>query len=186
MRLICLLFTASLAAAPARAQETALSTPQDQLQYDLPVSLDKIKEGLEQPPALSFRTLDERPTFRVMILERQHIEELLATLNFKSGPTPAGGVYWNEMQRIVNPPTDNPLTQPYAAFGPGELLTILVENLAGKYLAGKAASTVTKAERTHAESAAREEVRQAVQQYCAAQPNGGSGIQICSLSPAIR
>jgi hypothetical protein len=208
MRLSCLVVTAIFLATAAAAQDPSPSTAEDHAQrqparvtapttgaaetgdntrFDLPVSLDKIKEALEQPPpTLSLRTIDERPTFRVQILERQRIDELLATLNFKAGPTPAGGVYWDEIQRQQLPSVDNPLRQPYAAFGQGELLTILVENLVGKYLGGKAVNAVSKAERAHAESAAKEEVRQAVQSYCAAQPNGGSGIEICSLSPAVR
>jgi hypothetical protein len=188
MRLRFLLVTAMLAAAPAAAQQETASPVQDtpDARFDLPVSLDKIREGLGQTSALSLRTLDERPTFRVQIMERQKIEELLATLNFKAGPTPAGGVYWSEVQRQMFPSVDNPMRQPYAAFGQGELLTILIENLVGKYLGGKALNAVSNAERAHAESAAKEEVRQAVQTYCAAQPNGGAGIQICSLSPAIR
>jgi len=195
MRLSSLLFTAILIAAPAGAQGTAASSPADTQQpavsdqpepLNLPVSLNKIKEALEQKPVLSLRTADERPTFRVQIYERQRIEQLLATLNFKAGPTPAGGVYWDEVQRQMFPAVDNPLRQPYSAFGQGELLTILIENLVGKYLGGKAINAVSKAERAHAESAAKEEVRQAVQSYCAAQPNGGADIQICSLTPAIR
>ena len=78
------------------------------------------------------------------------------------------------------PPVDNPLRQPYAAFSQGELLTILIENLVGKYLGGKAINTISKAERAHAEDAARDEVRQAIKDYCAAQPNNGAGISICS------
>jgi len=191
------MFTAILVAAPAAAQNAQPSAagapaaadrqpPPTDESLNLPVSLEKIKEGLEQKPVLSFRSLDERPTFRVQILERQKLDELLATLNFKAGPTPAGGVYWSEMQRQMFPSVDNPLRQPYAAFGQGELLTILIENLIGKYLGGKAADAVSKAERSRAESKAKEEVRQAVEAYCAAQPNGGAGIQICSLTPAVR
>ena len=194
MGLSSLLFTAILVAAPASAQGTAASSVDRQEPaassqpepLNLPVSLDKIKEALEQKSVLSLRTADERPTFRVQIYERQRIEQLLATLNFKAGPTPAGGVYWDELQRQMFPPVDNPMRQPYSAFGQGELLTILIENLVGKYLGGKAINAVSKAERAHAESAAKEEVRQAVQSYCAAQPNGGADIQICSLTPAIR
>ena len=149
---------------------------------NLPVSLDNIREGLERAPALSLRTLDERPTFRVQILERQKIEELLATLNFKAGPTPAGGVYMYEQQRQMFNPVDRPLMQPYAAFSTGELLTILIENLVGKYLGGKAIESVSKMERARAEANAREEVRAAVAQYCNAQPNVGVGIQICDTA----
>jgi hypothetical protein len=209
MRLIALLFTATLAAAPAAAQQAAASSPQDAATQatgqtpdataktqdiakerktqtgstddaSLPVSLDKIKEALEQKPLLSLRTIDERPTFRVQIRERMKIEELLASLNFKSGPTPAGGVYMQEQQRVMFPAVDNPLVQPYAAFNQGELLTILIENLVGKYFAGRAMNSISRAERARAEAAAREEVRTAVEEYCNAQPNAGAGLAICS------
>lgn len=186
--LLVLLMTATLLPGAASAQQAPASPQQDDKpSFDLPVSLDRIKQGLAQTPTLTLRTLDERPTFRVQILERQKIDELLATLDFKSGPTPAGGVYWNDVQRQMWPSVDNPLRQPYAAFSQGELLTILVENLVGKYLAGKALSAISSAERARAESAAREEVRQAIHGYCAAQPNAGAGIQICSAPlPEIR
>lgn len=188
MRLSVLLVTAFLATAPARAQTPKPSSPPDpaatavsteEHALNLPVSLDKIKEALEQTPAISFRTLDERPMFRVQIRERQRIEELLATLNYKSTPAPAGGLYGYEMQRQVWPAVDNPLRQPYAAFNQSELLTILIENLAGRYLGGKAIDAITSAERARAKAAARDDVRQAVSEYCSAQPNAGAGILIC-------
>jgi hypothetical protein len=70
--------------------------------------------------------------------------------------------------------------QPYSAFGGSELNTILIENLVGKYLGGKAVNAVSKTDRARAEASAREEVRGAVEQYCNAQPNAGAGLQICS------
>ena len=152
-------------------------------ELNLPVSLDKIREGLQQAPGLSLRTVDERPSFRLQILERQKIEELLATLNFKTGPTPAGGLYMYEQQRQMFNPVDRPLMQPYAAFSGGQLLTILIENLVGKYLGGKMVDAVSAADRKRAEAAAREEVNAAVSQYCNAQPNAGAGLQICSGVP---
>ena len=188
MRLLALLFTGFLAAAPAQAQTPKPSSPPDSPQetvssdehaLGLPVSLDKIKEALEQTPVINFRALDERPTFRVQIRERRRIEELLATLNYKTTPAPAGGLYGYEMQRQMWPSVDNPLRQPYAAFNQPELVTILVENLVGHYLAGKAMNAITTAERAHAEAAARNEVRQAVTEYCSAQPGAGAGILIC-------
>jgi hypothetical protein len=198
MRLSALLFTAILTASPCVAQQTpasaapdAPSAGQDKTQTKndkdaknpestLPVSIEKIKQRLQTTPAISLRTLDERPTFRLQIQERQKIEELLATLNFKAGPTPAGGIYMYEQQRQMFNPVDRPLMQPYAAFSGGELLTILIENLVGKYLGGKAVDAVSKFERARAEANAREEVRAAVEQYCNAQPNAGVGLQICS------
>ena len=180
MRLLALLVTAILAAAPARAQQPEVSPPAEPTELNLPVSLDKIREQLQQTPAISLRSIDERPTFRVQIRERMKIEELLASLNFKTGPTPAGGVNMYEMQRLMFPPVDNPLVQPYAAFNQGELLTILIENLVRGYFGGKVMNTISKAERERAEAAAREEVRAAVGQYCNAQPNAGAGLAICS------
>jgi hypothetical protein len=204
MRLLALLFTATLATSPAQAQPASPSTVSPAVEppsagqdsnsnpktdrdaksseLNLPVSLDKIREGLLQTPTISLRTLDERPTFRVQILERQKIEELLATLNFKTGPTPAGGIYMYEQQRQMFNPVDRPLMQPYAAFSTGQLLTILIENLVGKYLGGKAIDAVSKFERARAEANAKEEVRAAVAQYCNAQPNLGAGIQICDTA----
>ena len=184
MRLLALLFTAILAASPARAQQESVSSPvgvssppQDGPKFS--VSVAKIREALETPQPVSLWTIDERPTFRVQILERQRLEELLATLNFKAGPVPAGGLYMAEQDRVMFPSVDNPLRQPLAAFNQPELLTILIENLVGKYLAGKAQNAISNAERARAEAAARDEVRTAVAQYCSAQPNQGAGIQIC-------
>jgi hypothetical protein len=195
MRLLAVLFTVIVAVPPAHAQDTRASSqqppasvPKDSNQTNLPVSLDKIREALSQPPALSLRSLDETPTFRMQILERQKIEELLATLFLKTSPgpfggyTPGGGLYGFEQQRQMFPAVDNPLRQPYAAFSGGELLTILIENLVGKYLGGRAIDAVSNAERTRAEAAAKEEVRSAVAQYCAAQPSGGAGLQICGTT----
>lgn len=184
MRLLALLFTAILTASDAGARQTAASAPADASSppQDGPkfsVSVAKIREALETAPAVSLWTIDERPTFRVQILERQKIEELLATLNFKVGPIPAGGLYMAEQDRVMFPSVDNPLRQPLAAFSQPELLTILIENLVGKYLAGKAVNAASRAERARAEAAARDEVRTAVAQYCSVQPNQGAGIQIC-------
>jgi hypothetical protein len=196
MRLIALLFTVAVAVPPAYAQDAQASSPQppasaakDTAPATLPVSLDKIKEALKQPPtALSLRTIDETPTFRVQIVERQKIEELLASLFLKTTPgplggyTPGGGLYGFEQQRQMFPASSNPMRQPYAAFSQGELLTILIENLVGRYLGGKAIDAVSNAERARAEAAAKEEVRSAVAQYCAAQPNAGAGLQICGTT----
>ena len=192
MRLIPLLFTAILAAAPAAAQSSSQQDPaspsQEKInsqQLDLPVSLDKIKEGLEQTPTVRLRGLTEVPTFKVEIHATQKpfaLEDLIKSMDLKPGPIPAGGIYAYEQQRQFWHTTDNPLMQPYAAFNQPQLLTILIENLVGKYLAGKALNAVTSAERAHAESQARDEVHRAVAEYCSAQPYGGRGVEICTTS----
>jgi hypothetical protein len=203
MRLMALVLTAALLAAPAWPQEAQPSPkretpsptkdgkessqkPSDQEPGNqgpgLPVSLDKIKEALQQAPAEPLRGLDVKPTFRLQIHERPTVslEDLMRGLDFKAGPVPAGGVYGAEMQRQMWNPVDHPMRQPYAAFNQPELLTILVENLVGKYLGGKAIGAITDAERAHAEAAARAEARSAIDEYCAAHPNHGSGIRICA------
>jgi hypothetical protein len=197
MRLLALLLTGILASSSAAAQQpepassaaSSSSTPDNKPALDLPVSLEKIRDGVERPTAPLFATrmiksLDKEPSFRVEVEERRKIEELLATLNFKAGPTPAGGLYAYEQQRMMAPPVDNPLAQPYAAFNQGQLLTILVENLAGKYLAGKAADAITKSVREHAEAAARKDVEVAVAGYCASKPGSGAGIELCAPQPS--
>ena len=190
MRLLALLFTATLFASPAAAQPPSSSSRPEtedtkdapatgQGELKLPVSVAKIREALETTPLLTLSTTDERPLFRMQIQERRKIEELLATLDFKAGPVPAGGVYMLEQNRIMFPPVDNPLRQTLGTFNQSELLTILIENLVGKYLGGKAVNAISKRERTSAEAAAKDEVRAAVAQYCSAQPNNGAGIEIC-------
>jgi hypothetical protein len=190
MRLPALLIAAILTAAPVAAQHAGPSpaaaqpsTAQDGAKTsapDLPVSLDKIKGALSQP-APPLRGLNEVPNFRVSVEENQRVklEDLVNSLDFKAGPAPPGGLYGFEQQRQMFPAADNPLRQPYSEFSQPELLTILVENLAGRYLAGRAASAITSAERARAEAQARAEVTRAVIDYCAAQPHGGAGIQIC-------
>jgi hypothetical protein len=126
MRLIALLITGILASSPVAAQQPEASSaigspsskPDEKAVSDLPVSLGKIREGLERPAAGHIftghftKSLDQQPNFRIEIEERRRIDELLATLNFKTGPTPAGGLYACEQQRLMVPPVDNPLAQP--------------------------------------------------------------------------
>ena len=150
---------------------------------NLPISLDRIRKELEQKPLRPIFTLRDQPTFRIEVQERNRLQELIATLDFRSGPAPAGGLYAAEMQRVMFPSVSNPLRQPFAAFNQPELLTILIQTIAGKYLAGRAINAITNAEQAAAEAAAREELRRTIRLYCAAQPNGGAGIQICMTPP---
>jgi hypothetical protein len=164
--------------APAPAPTPAPTDEKPAL--DFPVSLEKIRDALEHAPATPVITaFSKKPDFRVEIRERRKIDELLSTLNFKAGPTPAGGIYAYEQNRMVFPPVDNPLAQPYSAFNQGQLLTILVENLVGKYLGERVVGSVTKAMRENAEAAARREVEEAIAEFCAAKPDKGAGILLC-------
>lgn len=185
MRLTSLALAAILTATAASAQtpvpststQTSVSTGQDgadakePAKAQLPVSLDKIKQALDETPAVPLRGLDERPRFRSGISEKQtiSIDDLIRSMDFKAGPPVPGGLYGYEVSRQAFPATDNPLRQPYAAFNQPELLTVAIENLAVKYLGGRALDSVSTAERARAEQAARDEVQKAIADYRAAQ-----------------
>jgi len=168
---------------PAPSPAAGSSPAQDTPRLNLPISIDRIRKELEQKPLRPVFTLRGQPTFRIEVQERNRLQELIASLDFRSGPAPAGGLYAAEMQRVMFPSTSNPLRQPFAAFNQPELLTILIQTIAGKYLAGRAIGAITNAERAAAEAAAREELKRTIALYCAAQPNGGAGIQICMTPP---
>src|SRR5262245_25789864 len=121
MRLTALLVTGFLAAVPAAAQQAKPSSPatpsspasDEKPPPELPVSLERIRDGLERPVPVGqlLKALDRQPDFRVEIREKRKLEELVASLDFKSGPTPAGGVHAFEQQRMLVPSVDNPLAQ---------------------------------------------------------------------------
>lgn len=188
MRLFPLLVAAILTSAAVAGQDVrpsssskAASSAEDAA-ATLPVSLDRIREALSHPPPAKplLSGLDRPPDFKVQIEERRTIEEILSKLDFKTGPAPRGGLYaYEQQQRLFNPVND-PLAQPYAAFSGAELITIAIENLMVKYLGGRLLDAVTSAERAQAEKAARAEVSRAIGQYCAANPDWGKSLIICT------
>jgi hypothetical protein len=135
----------------------------------LPVSLDKIRQALEDTPAVPLAGLNETPQFKVEIQEHQRFEELVKTLNFKSGPPPPGGLYAYEQQQNVWSKQQHPEMQPYGAFGQGQAFTILLENLLEKYFGGRVVNAIANAGDSAAEAAAREEVRRALVEFWASQ-----------------
>ena len=191
MRLIALVFTATLFCSAAEAQTAKPSPPppapssdadaKGSADRDLPVSLGKIRDALDRASAPGFllKNVQDTPTFRIEIRERQKIEALLATLDFKSGPSPPGGVYAYEQQRVMFPAVDNPLAQPYAAFSPTELLIVGAQSAASSMLTRYVARGLKEAYRTHQLQTARDEVERTIAEYCAGKENGGAGIQIC-------
>jgi hypothetical protein len=166
--------------APATSTSTQRDIQSDTRPLNLPVSLDKIREALEQPPAEPLKGLDEQAQFRVDIRERQKMDDLLQNMKFESGPPVPGGPYAYEQQRLLFPTVDNPLVQPYAAFNQRELLIVSAEGLASSYLVGRVIDGVGALNHAVAMAMAKEEVQQAIAEYCAAQPNGGAGILICA------
>jgi hypothetical protein len=199
MRLMALLLVASLSGAAAMPQQGAGAPPavppssepdaKAATPRDLPVSLDKIRDGLDRPtmPGRLLKGVDNAPTFHIEILEQRKIEELLSTLDFKGGPKPPGGVYAYEQQRVMFPAVDNPMAQPYASFNPGELAVMAAESAAVNTLGAKyIAKALKNAFRSSQQQAARAEVERAIAEYCAAKPNGGAGIEMCAPPTTAR
>lgn len=198
MRLTALAVAATLVAVPLSAQQSATSSErttgaspagqtapaaQDPARGtgDLPVSLDRIRDGLARPPQGStLKHLDIKPDFIVRIEEKAHVEAILSKLDFKSGPAPLGGLYAYEMQQQLGSKNDRPLQQPYAAFSGKEMITLAIEGLMQRYLGGKVLDSITSAQRESAEQAAREEVATAIAAYCDAQPDGGVSLHLCT------
>ena len=172
MRLSVLLLTvaALMAGAPAGAQEGQPSSAADAQTPGLPVSLDRIRQALEQAPVERLKGLDEKPTFKVEIQEKQKFQDLLSTLDFKSGPVPPGGLYGYETQRLWTPKE----YQPYAVFSQRELLVVALENLLEKYLFGHVVPAIADAEQARAEQAAREDVDRALAKFLAAHPESAT------------
>ena len=138
-------------------------------------------------PGFLLKRVEDTPTFRIEILERRKVEELLSTLDFRSGPKPPGGVYAYEQQRMLFPAVDNPLAQPYAAFSPGELAVVTVESAAANMIGAKyVAKALKHAFRSYQEEAARAEVERAIAEYCSSKPNGGAGIEMCAQPATSR
>jgi hypothetical protein len=190
MRLIAQLVTLILMSVAVHAQQPQPSTPaertsstQDGTQgqpakdrktadLDLPVSLDKIREALAQPPPSEpLKGMNERPTFRAEVQERQRFEQLMDKIKFDTaGPVVAGGRDAYDQQQRLFPRVDNPRLQPYGAFSTGEILTLGAEAFVEKYVAQKIAHVFGDVLRAQAEREARDEVARSLAGFWAAQP----------------
>lgn len=191
MPLLFLLLAVILGVPPALMAAQPPSSPEAQVPSStedktasedtaLPVSVDRIRRELAKtPPVPVVRGLNERPTFTSGVEERLTLEDFFKPEDFQVGPVPPGGLYAHEMQRVVSNPVSRPLAQPYAAFSGGELATIAIENLIFKYLGGRLTRAFAERQRAGAQADAEAEVAQAIAEYCAAQPSGGSHIDIC-------
>lgn len=140
--LTLLLATATLTAAPAWAGQAgasppaAAASPATGAPLDLPVSLDRIRRLLAELPSTPLVGLDDLVYFRVQIIERRRIDELLDLLTVDSGPRVPGGLYGYQQQQNIWSLVNHPSMQPYAAFSQGELATIAVENVIGRLIGG--------------------------------------------------
>lgn len=150
------------------------STQQDRetTGLEVPVSLDKIRGALAQPPQEGLKGLNEQPTFRLQVQEQQRFEQLMDKIKFEggTGPEVAGGRANYELQQVIFPRVDNPLVQPYAAFSTGEVLTLGAEALIEKLVVDKVSHVFGNMLRAQAEREAREEVARSLAALQAAQP----------------
>lgn len=188
MRVIYLLVAALALGASAAAQEhpaaaagsAGTSTVAPAGDTNLPVSLDRIRDGLQKRRRPLRDALDVRPDFVVQIEEQAHIDEIMSKrLKFEKSFVPAGGAYAYEQQQRLFNPIDHPLQQPYAAYSAGEFFTVALENLIGRYLGGKMKDAVKSASDGRNADAARQEVDQAVEDYCAQRPDRYQ-IELCN------
>lgn len=164
------LATAQEPAAPAARREA--SSPTAEADAQLPVSLERIREGLKKQTSPIQHSMDVRPDYTVKIEEQAIIDAIMSKrLKFEKTFVPAGGLYaWEQQQRLFSP-TSRPLQQPYAAYSASEFFTIAIENLLGRYLGNRMKDAVSSAARNRASDAARQEVDQAVEDYCAQRPD---------------
>lgn len=149
-----------------------------------PVSLERIREGLARStlkPIDLKAAADVKPDFRLEIEKMLPIERFFRPEDFRGGPVPGGGLYGYEMQRVMTGnPNRNPLAQPYAGFTGGEFAQVAATSVLFDVLARFLTRGMTNLNRSSDEHAAREEVERAIKEYCAAQPGGGSHIEICT------
>ena len=147
-----------VAAVAAGALMVALQapTPPDTSSPGLPVSVDRIRAALDRPDILTLHPVT--PDFVVSVSERERFEKLVPPPDYRSGPVPPGGLYaYEQLQR--------------AGLGSAQPLFLVDLIAIGRGIASLRAA--------HAASAAREDVRRAIAEYCAAQPDGGAGVAIC-------
>jgi hypothetical protein len=128
-----------------------------------PGSVERVRAALARPPS-SYTLTIRKPDFSMEIRERRPLQEVFDTPPWA---VPAPG--WR-------PPA-------VATTAFGSIPIASVDLLA---VGGFIARSVKDARRSRAARDASEEVGLAIASYCAAQPNAGAGIQICTTSPAIR
>jgi hypothetical protein len=172
--LVAPLFGLLLLGSPVGAQQPASEADKASATApSLPVSLDRIREALAQaPPTEPLKGLNEQPTFRLQIQERQKINQIMDSIKFDGGggPEVAGGRANYEMQRLLFPPVDNPLFQPYAVFTTGQVLTLAAEALVEKLVVQKMSRVFGGILRAQAEREAREEVARSLAAFKLAFP----------------
>jgi hypothetical protein len=170
MRLKVLLMTASLAASPAWAQQEQPSSQRDASSAEKSGIRDQ--EPNDNAPLAASPSPQSTP-----IISIERIRAALAKpppiLAPLTGRKPDFAVHIEK--RL--PMADIFDTPPWATPAVGASQSGVGINVL---------SLIRSAKRAHDVQAARDEANREIADYCAAQPNAGAGIQICSISPGIR
>lgn len=176
MNVFCVLLLTAAAAFPqephpsaatpssaATSQKPPDPAPSDESSGPLPVSLDRIRDKLSNPPAI---TVENQPfVFRVEVLGRKlTIEDILGP-DYLKGPIPAvaGGMTHQEFLDLVTPKD----VQGYAPFSNGEAATVAATSFAfqaGVWAVQKAMHKFAEAKQEREREAARKEVQQALEE----------------------
>lgn len=184
--LAVILGPAAVAAQARQSSQPADTSSSEQAEAkpatSLPVSLEDIRRGLARAESgEGLRGLNQTPQFKVEIIEKaQNWVNPFAPEDFSSPTVGQIGNYAYELQQVMFPKTDYPLAQPYAAFSQGELLQVSITTLLQQLLTPKLIDSLQQAQKQRSKEAAREELQRALQEYCAAQPNGGAGVFGCN------
>lgn len=157
---------AALAPCQAFAQAAATSGQATSAELKYPVSLENVRKGLEQPPP-AFSGLLRMPDFYV------RVEALVQPLDvgvFRPGkdfePSVPFGIYAYEQMQASSPGG----TAPIAGFN----VMSVVQSIGG---------VISRANRARNQREAKETVRRAMEEFCAAQPDRGASVPGC-VAPA--
>ena len=150
------------ASAPAVQADTSRSVPDaaagpDEADGTLPVSVDRIRRKLTEPPAINMKT--QGTVFRVeVVAQKLSIEDILGP-DYLKGPVPAsGGMTHQEFLDLVTPKD----VQGYAAFNNKEAAVVAATSFALGWGLQKAIQKFQEAKAEREREAARKEVQDAL------------------------
>ena len=117
----------------------------------LPVSFARIRRELKKPAPPRLFVPPSQADFSIQVIEKQRFQDLLSLLDFGGGPVAPGGLYAHQQRQVLGQQQSQPLFN--------------VDVMAA---GGAVVNAISKARRARAERLAREEVRGALVDFCAA------------------
>jgi hypothetical protein len=154
--------------APVRAQQPAEPVPQAPAEPspvnvdELPISVERIQQGLEREPGLDL--VPSRPVFRVETIQirpRWFDAEIDWTDGRRGMPVPTVPQWHSEFLSMVTPPQ----AQPFGAYTGVDLLQVMATSLAQALATNAVARGVRDAMRERREEDARREVDEAIERW---------------------